>query len=77
MLGALTTLTAIVALAVSAAPVALAHSIGAGKDRGWFTAAAGPPRSGASGFAKVVDLDGTFTGLKPKPSGILSMDHQI
>ena len=60
----------VAARAVSAAPASAGISFGAGKDRGWVKAPPKPPRRG-SGFAKVIDLDGRFTGFKDGTSNTL------
>ena len=70
MIRALTTLTAVAALAVSAAPVASAVSIGAGKDRGWFKATS----PAAPGAGVINNLAVKYTALISRSGGEVFTD---
>jgi len=62
-----------VVVLIGANDYGLVATLGAGKDRGWVKAPRTPSQSGASGFTKVIDRDGRFTGFKDGTSNTLAL----
>ena len=67
--------TAQVIVLIGANDYGLVATFGAGKDRGWVKAPPKPAQSGASGFTKVIDHDGRFTGFKDGTSNTLAVPN--